>query len=105
MSSCKEILDFVGGFYGRAGVQPASLCRSATEWRDRGDKRRTLCGGILLQDQMGTCGGISYAVQEKSLPGAEERDGDGTHLACEHDRASSTQHRRRAMGLPGDHRV
>src|ERR1700681_1058570 len=102
---CKEILDSGGGFYGRAMVQPASLRRPPTEWRDGRDKGRGVRGGILLQGQMGTCGGIPYAVQETSFPGAEERDGTGSNLARKHGCAAAAQHRRRAMGLPSDHRV
>src|ERR1700675_860835 len=101
----KQIVDFGGGLYGCAGMQPASLRRPATEWHDRRDKRRAIRGGVLLQGEMGTCGGVSYAVQEKSLPGAEEGDRAGAYLAGKHGCATAAQHRRWAMGLPGDHRV
>src|ERR1700686_766389 len=87
-----QFVDFGGGFYAGPAMQPASLRRPATEWHDRRDKRRAIRGGILLQGEMGTCGGVSYAVQEKSLPGAKEGDRAGTHIAGEHGCAKAAQH-------------
>src|SRR5215472_5470970 len=72
----------------------------------RGCRREgsTLRGRVLLQGEVGTCRGVSRAFQEKSLSGAEERDGTRTHAEGEYADAAVSHDRRQPLGLSRDDR-
>src|SRR5207237_1039740 len=78
--------------------------KSAAEF-SRGDQRSAVRDRVLLQGEMGTCGGVSGALQEESLPSAEERDGARAHAEGEHGDAAVSHDRRRPLGLSRDHRI
>src|SRR5580692_3453958 len=65
--------------------------------------RQALCGGVLLQSQVVARGRVFEAIQEKSLPGPQEGDGDGTDREGLGGSAALPCCRRRALGLPRDH--
>src|SRR5450756_1035260 len=79
----------------------ASLTAGTTRTRNRQTLRRR----ILLQGQVGTRRRVSAAVQEEPLPAAEEAGGDGPPAQGLDGPAALPHDRRRALGLPRDHRV
>src|SRR5207249_12115239 len=60
----------------RGGCHPlrVDLGHNGTAKRHGRRKRATLCDRVLLQGEVGPCGGVSGALQKKSLSAAEERD-------------------------------
>src|SRR5436305_9770329 len=73
--------------------------------RGRRGKGPAVRDRVLLQSEMGPRGRVSRALQEKSLSGAEERDGTRGQAKSNHGDAALSHDRRRALGLPRDHRV
>src|SRR5215472_7947367 len=70
-------------------------------WRHKGS---TLHRRVLLQGEVGTRRGVSRAFQEKSLSGAQERDGTRTHAEGEYGDAAVSHDRRQPLGLSRDDR-
>src|SRR6266446_4234169 len=80
--------------------------RSSAAGRGGGrTERATICGGVLLQGEMGSRRRIPGALQEESLSGVEEGDGARANAEGKHDRAALSRDGRRPLGLPGDHRL
>src|SRR5215469_2857682 len=77
---------------------------SATKHGSRG-KGPAVRDRVLLQGEMGTCGGVSGALQEESLSGAKEGNGTRAHAESEHGDAALPHDGRRALGLSRNHRV
>src|SRR5882762_11749296 len=74
----------------RAGTGGASLVidsrsRSTAERPGRRGKRSTVHDRVLLQSEVGPCGRIPGALQEKPLSRFEKRDRTGPHAESEHD--------------------
>src|SRR6266496_6793369 len=77
--------------------------RSSAAGRGGGrTERATICGGVLLQGEMGSRRRIPGALQEKPLSGSEKRNRAGPHVEGKHDRAALSHDRRRPLGLPRD---
>src|SRR5437870_10146026 len=71
----------------RGGCHPlrVDLGHNGTAKRHGRRKRATLCDRVLLQGEVGPCGGVSGALQKKSLSAAEEReDRKSTRLNSSH---------------------
>src|SRR5262249_48135495 len=60
---------------------------------------------VLLQGEVGACGGVFDTVQEESFADTEERDRDGADSEGDDGVAAVSRDGRWAMGLPGDDHV
>src|ERR1035438_7520675 len=73
----------------------ANFIRNGQAFRDR----------VLLQDEVGTCAGVSAVVEEEPLSAAQKASGDGADAQSLDGSAALPHDRRRALGFPRDHRV